>query len=188
VEWKPVLLLAGYLLLAPPAFVLGPLTGLLLLSRPRTVREWVWIAVAAGASLLWLRQPGNLAGQVVRAAAVLLTGAYVALTMWRPAPGWTRAALATLLGGGELALLMAWAKIDAVELQRTAAHGFRMIERVVPSEYRTQAPMLAEQLGALFPVLLAVIGMAGVQLAWTWHCRLAERPVGKRFCTGEFNL
>ena len=44
-EWGPALLLAGYLLVVPPAFVLGPLAGLLLLCRPRTAREWIWIVV-----------------------------------------------------------------------------------------------------------------------------------------------
>jgi hypothetical protein len=35
-----VLALAGYVLLAPPVFVFGPLAGLLLVSRPGTLREW----------------------------------------------------------------------------------------------------------------------------------------------------
>ena len=46
-----MLLFAGYLLVAPPMFVFGPLVGLLLLSRPATLREWVWVAAATSWSL-----------------------------------------------------------------------------------------------------------------------------------------
>jgi hypothetical protein len=193
-----VLLLAAYLLLVPPAFMLGPLAGLLLLSHPRTAREWVWIVVAAGASLLWVQQPGTLAGQVVRTAAVQLTGAYLALTLWRPAPGWNRALQAAGVGGAGLALLMARTGVRWGELHAAVADGlrgsnwFRLVERLLPPGSRAAAAAVAahvaDLLATLFPVLLAVIGIAGVQLAWAWHCRLAERPIGERFCTGEFNL
>ena len=55
-------------------FVLGPLAGLLVASRPATVREWAWI----GAAGLWLgvslAQPGGLAPQMLRAWALFVTG------------------------------------------------------------------------------------------------------------------
>ena len=41
-------------------FVFGPLAGLLLLSRPSTTREWVWLAGVAVWSVLWLQQTGGL--------------------------------------------------------------------------------------------------------------------------------
>lgn len=185
--WQSVLLLAGYVWLVP-VLVLGPLAGLLLMSRPRTTREWIWIVVAVSSSLVWLAQQGNLAGQVLRAAAVLLTGAYVALTLWRLESGWARAIQATVIAGAALAVLMVWASLGLSELRQAAANIFRPVVLALPVALRAHVPALPEYLGALFPVLLAIVGVGGVQLAWAWHCRLAERPVGERLCTGEFNL
>jgi len=193
-EWTPVLLLAGYLLLAPSAFVLGPLAGLLLLSHPRTVREWLWIVVGAGTSIYWLQQHGTLAGQVVRAAAVQVTGAYLVLTLLEVTPAWRRALHAMALAGVGLVLLMTHAGIqwDALQLAVAdgirGANGVRVITGLLPPDIRTVTAIVADYLAVLFPALLMMIGVGGVQLAWTWHCRLAERPIGERFCTGEFNL
>src|SRR6185437_4158871 len=70
--WGQALALAGYLLFAPPVFVFGPLAGLLLLSRPASVREWFWLLGGAAWSVVWLQQVGGLGAQVTRAGAVLL--------------------------------------------------------------------------------------------------------------------
>ncbi|HET7470637.1 MAG TPA: hypothetical protein VFJ81_13225, partial [Gemmatimonadales bacterium] len=67
-----MLALAGFLLLAPPVFVFGPLAGLLLVSRPGTVREWLWLLAGGAWSALWLQQIGGVGAQVTRAAAVLI--------------------------------------------------------------------------------------------------------------------
>lgn len=180
-------MLVGYLVVAPAAFVLGPLAGLLVLSEPRTVREWAWLVVALTASGAWLAQQGNQTAQVVRAAAVLLTGAYVALAIWRPAPGWRRTALTILIAGAALNILMEHAGIAWSDLQPHVAHQVRAIAQWAPGGYGAQVVASAERSVALFPAFLAVIGGAGTRLAWTWHCRLAEEPIGERFCSGELN-
>lgn len=188
VSWGPIVLLVGYLVVAPAAFVLGPLAGLLALSEPRSAREWAWLAVAAGASGAWVVQQGNTMAQVVRAAAVLLTGAYVALTIWRPAPGWGRAAIAVILAGTGLELLMAHAGIGWHTVLPQVAHQLRAFGQLAPAAYRAGLIASADRLAAFFPALLALVGGAGIRLAWIWHCRLAERPIGERFCSGELNL
>lgn len=180
-------MLAGYVWLAP-AFVLGPLAGLLLMSRPRTSREWIWIVVAVGSSLAWLAQHGSLAGQISRASAVLITGAYIALTLWKPAAGWSRAVAATGLASVALAVLIVWTDVSVADWQRTAANGLQTLAAAVPALYRAQVPAVIRVLGSLAPAFLALFSIVGVQLAWAWHCRLAERPVGERLCTGELNL
>ena len=96
-------MLVGYLLLAPPVLLFGPLAGLLLLGPARTVRgSGSGCSRAAAWTALWLNQPGGLAGQFARAGAVLLTGTFLALTSGghrRASPGrsrlprWPRAAL-----------------------------------------------------------------------------------------------
>jgi hypothetical protein len=68
-----VLVLVGYLIFAPPVLLFGPLAGLLLLTRPGSLREWLWLVVATAWTLLWLNQGGGLASQFARAGAVLLT-------------------------------------------------------------------------------------------------------------------
>src|SRR4051794_7615133 len=103
--WGQVLALAGYLLLAPPVFVFGPLAGLLLVSRPGTMREWAWLVGAAAWSAIWLQQIGGLGAQVTRAGAVLLCGTFLALTLWQPSNGVGRALAATAAAG---AGLVAW--------------------------------------------------------------------------------
>src|SRR5918994_1029050 len=59
-RWGQVIVLAGSPLLAPPMFLFGPLAALLLVSRPATVREWVWLLGALSWSALWLHQAGGL--------------------------------------------------------------------------------------------------------------------------------
>jgi hypothetical protein len=83
-RWGQVLALAGFLLLAPPMFLFGPLAALLIVSRPATMREWLWLLAALGWSGLWLQQAGGLGAQFARAAAVLVSGSFLALTLWRP--------------------------------------------------------------------------------------------------------
>jgi hypothetical protein len=97
---------------------------------------------------------------------VLLTGAYLALTLWRPSASLTRAVQAVGFAGAALAVLLARAGIGWTQLQQTVAHAVRL-----------RIPALAVPAAAAFPALLALIGIAGVRLAWLWHQRLAERPL-----------
>ena len=114
-----MLALAGYLLLAPPVFVFGPLAGLLLLSRPATAREWLWLLAGGAWSALWLQQVGGVGAQVTRAAAVLLCGAFLALTLWQPSNAVGRAVAATATAGAVLGLL------DVAARHRVVAAGVR---------------------------------------------------------------
>ena len=63
----------AYLLLAPPGFLLGPLGGLLALSRPSTLREWAWLVVTLAWMGAWLAPTGDATEQLLRASAVLIT-------------------------------------------------------------------------------------------------------------------
>ncbi|MCA9762692.1 MAG: hypothetical protein KC544_06115, partial [Gemmatimonadetes bacterium] len=71
----------GYILSAPKAFVLGPLAILLLLSRPRSGREWLWIVISVVAAAVVLRLPATLTDRTVRAAGAFFTGAFVIVTL-----------------------------------------------------------------------------------------------------------
>jgi hypothetical protein len=182
-----VLLFAGYLLVAPPMFVFGPLVGLLLLSRPATLREWVWVAAATSWSLLWLSEAGGLSGQFVRAAAVLVSGSYLALTVWRPSNQLSRCLAATAgagiaLGGWMIGLGVRWTELrqsiqlDLAEIDRLARAQWSGMSGA--TEALADLAGMADTLSLLYPGLLALAAIAGLRLAWSWYHRIAERPIG----------
>jgi hypothetical protein len=182
-----VLALAGFLLFAPPMFLFGPLAALLLVSRPATVREWVWLLGAIGWSALWLQEAGGLGGQFARSAAVLVSGSFLALTLWRPSNGVCRALAAT--GGAAVALAVwmiglgvRWTALQgAVEEEMTALQ--TAMRRTLSgaegwSEMSRQMALMADTVSLLYPGLLALAAVAGLRLAWAWYHRIAGRPVG----------
>jgi hypothetical protein len=182
-----VLLFAGYLLVAPPMFVFGPLAGLLLLSRPATLREWVWAAAAASWSLLWLIEGSGLSGQFVRAAAVLVSGSYLAMTLWRPSNQLSRCLAATAgagiaLGGWMIGLGVRWTdlrrsiQLDLAEIDRLARAQWSGMSGA--TEALADLAGMADTLSMLYPGLLALAAIAGLRLAWSWYHRIAERPIG----------
>jgi hypothetical protein len=181
-----VLLLAGFLLVAPPVFLLGPLAGLLLVSRPSTGREWLWVAGLAAWSGIWLEQAGGLGGQLVRAAAVLLSGAFVALTLWRPSNRVGQALAATALAGLALASWMGTLRIDPASVRRAIEVDLGAYYRALQTELAgsasrevlAQMTQAGDTVALLYPGLLALGAIAGLRLAWVWYHRIAERPVG----------
>ena len=182
-----MLLFAGYLLVAPPMFVFGPLVGLLLLSRPATLREWIWLAIAALWSLVWLSESGGLSGQFARAAAVLVSGSFLALTVWRPSNQLSRCLTATAgaavaLGAWMVGLGVRWSELrQAIQLDLAT---FDRLARVQwqgmsgATEALADLSAMSDTVSTLYPGLLALAAIAGLRLAWTWYHRIAERPIG----------
>ena len=186
-RWGQVLALAGFLLLAPPMFLFGPLAALLIVSRPTTVREWVWLAAALGWSILWLQQAGGLGAQFARAAAVLVSGSFLALTLWRPSNRVSRALAAT--GGAAVGLAvwmyglgLRWSSLRAaVEAELVALQsGMRgeLTGVAGAADMSAQMSTIADTVSTLYPGLLALAAIAGLRLAWAWYHRIADRPVG----------
>ncbi|MGN6391072.1 MAG: DUF2232 domain-containing protein [Gemmatimonadales bacterium] len=168
-------------------FVFGPLAGLLLLSRPASVREWVWLIAGAAWSALWLQQVGGLGGQVARAAAVLLCGSFLVLTLWHPSAGIGRALAATAAAAGLLALWMwrldiGWSQLVAGVNQDLSSYESMVREQWrsagAPQDLVDQAGTIVRSVSQLFPGLLALAGIAGLRLAWSWYHRLALHPLG----------
>lgn len=186
-RWGQVLALAGFLLLAPPMFLFGPLAALLLVSRPSTIREWVWLLAALAWSALWLQQAGGLGAQFARAAAVLVSGSFLALTLWRPSNRVSRALAAT--GGAAVGLAiwmyglgLEWSALRAAVEAELAAlqRGMRASWAGIAgaSEMSAQMSAMADTVSILYPGLLALAAIAGLRLAWAWYHRIADRPVG----------
>ncbi len=176
--------------------MLGPLAGLLIMSGPRTPREWWWLSAAAAWSAIWLLQSGSLADQVVRALGVLLTGAFLVLTISGPGRLLRRAlwAVGLAFAGvsvGCAALGISWAQIH-MAVARRGWEVYRLLAEVAVQREaagsagagRTAAFMetMAEAVGPaseLFPGLLAIAALAGLVLAWFWYHRIARRPLGQ---------
>jgi hypothetical protein len=198
-----VLALASYLILAPPVLLFGPLLGLLLLSRPGTLREWLWVAGAGAWCAVWLNQPGGLAAQFARAGAVLLAGTFVALTVWRPSGRFSRSLTATALAAAALGLWMWHLGLEWGEIQRAIEHNLWTYNR----EFLTQLSEVARSrpgtegvlddmsaavrtVGSIYPALMILGSIAGLRLAWTWHHRISRHPIGAppaRFTAFQFN-
>lgn len=194
--------LLGFLVLAPPAFVLGPLAALLALGRPGTWRERVWLGLAVAMTALWLAAPGELPHQVTRAAAMGLAGATLAVAIsGREATGLRTAATAT--GAAGLGTVL-WAGLLGVEFETYRAAVEQDLragyDQLVPAASTSASPETldlaraiqesAGTMAVLYPGLLAVLAATGVILAWAWAHRIAERPLGRplgRFRGFRFN-
>lgn len=193
----PPLLVAGYVLFAPwKVFFLGPLALLLLFSRPRRLVEWLWIGVAVlTAGLLW-RTPGTLADQVVRAAGLFFTGAFVAGALAGVRGAFTRASVGLL---GALGATLGWSAAFGIrwEVLREAVittlwSGWRIVFPELPdapplglgiaggegAELAAQLAAGTRAMGEFFPALLALTALAGGALAAVWYHRIASTPVG----------
>ena len=183
--------------------MLAPLAGLLLLSRPGTPREWVWIVGALAWCAVWLTQPGGLALQFARAGAVLLTGTFLALTLWRPSACFSRALIATTIAAAALIIWMWHLDLGWPEVQRALEHNLWTYNRELMMRL-TQAAgarsggesMLDEMstmmrtVGSLYPAFLFLSGVAGLRLAWRWYHRIARSPLGPApipFTAFQFN-
>jgi hypothetical protein len=182
-----VLALAGYVLLAPPVFVFGPLAGLLLVSRPGTMREWVYLLVAGVWSMLWLQELGGLGAQVTRAGAVLLIGTFLALTLWQPSNAVGRAVSATAAAGAALVVWMRGLGIGWTQLVSGVDHDLSAYQTSIRDQWRSagapqelidQTAAMMHSVSQLYPGLLAIAGIAGLRLAWAWYHRVAVRPLG----------
>lgn len=178
-------------------FVLGPLLGLLLVSRPRSPREWIWIVVSVGWLALWLGSRGDLADQALRAFGVLVTGGFLGIMLARPEPRppFSGAVLAGLAAVAALALWcvalgLSWRELEgaiarnltrtlervALELDGSAGvNGAgrddmgRMLRRMTAS-----APAWA----ALTPGFVFLEAVAGQVLAWALYHQVARSPRG----------
>lgn len=197
-----IAVLLGYLLLAPPVFLLGPLAALLAVSRPGTWREWIWLVASVALTAVWLVAPGNLAQQVVRAGAMGLAGATLAVALsGRPASAFRQsvtagiaatigtvvwaAVLGTSFGGFQASvagdLRAAYQALAATPRTSGSAEVTRLLEFLLSS---------ADAIASIYPGLFVVLGVAGCLLAWQWLHRIAATPVGVgpgRFREFRFN-
>jgi len=175
--------------MVPPVFLLGPLAGLLLVSRPSTTREWFWLLASGTLLALSLGQDG-LADGFVRSTGIFVAGAFVALSLARLDGPFRRAVVATGLGtvtalGMASYLGAGWNRIEqalAGSLREAFLAQARMADAAgLGSSVREALDGMARNAGAsaaFYPALLVLTAIAGCTLAWRWYHLLAARPVG----------
>jgi hypothetical protein len=182
--WLAVL----FLFVAPPAFLLGPLVGLLGCARPRSAREWFWVAVGAVSVCYWLAQSGTIAEQSLRSLSVLGTGAFVALTLLDEGSPVSRALIAAGVGLGTLALWCLALHVGWGELRLAFARGFEASLRAMAQQAPPASADAADALlqmantapawASALPGLAFLESAAGMLLAWGLHRRIARHPLG----------
>src|SRR5690349_6207791 len=179
----------------------GPLAGLLLLARPHSFREWLWLIGTIGGSAIWLDQSAGLAGQFTRAGAVLLTGAFLALTVWRPSARFSRALSTTAFAAVALVLWMRHLGLGWSEVQRAIERDLwsynqefmgrlGQAKSAYPDGFLDQMSSMIQSIGTFYPALMTLAALAGLRLAWSWHYRIAQRPLGprpERFTSFQFS-
>lgn len=196
-------LLAGFLLLAPPLYLLGPFALLTLLARPRTLRELVWLTASIAGIAAALTGGGALGPEILRASGLAVTGAFVLLSLRSSGAVFPRALLAVALsclgvgvwvwsqGIGWIGVETAFADMlrasyrAMVDLAGREGTSRQDMERFVEQFIRA-APDVAR----VMPGVLAVQALLGVVLAWHWHHRISVSPLGAppgRFTDFRFN-
>ena len=185
--------------MAPKLFVLGPLTLLLLLSRPRTMREWIWIGASVALALVFLRQPVSLSDRTLWAAGAFFTGAFVMTSLLGGRSLFNRTMLAagvavTATYGWFAALGIGWSELRS-SIVTTQWTLYRTLMPDLPEvppaggaaeigsgRIAEMAAELARGIGTLadfWPAIHGILALGAGWLAWTWYHRLASDPIGR---------
>jgi hypothetical protein len=190
VRFGSAVVLAGFLLLAPPLFVLAPFLLLTLFSRPRTARELAALVAAGAGTALVLQGPADSGLELIRASGLLLAALFLVFSLRSSAPLFGRALFAVILTavvilGWEWTRGVSWPQIQQA-FATMLREGYQAMlpaagEPPKPELQRFLQPFIAAapQLARAMPGVLALQGLAGVALAWLWHHRLAAEPLGK---------
>ena len=191
--------LVAYLVILPfpPLLLFGPLAGLLAVSRPGTIREWLWLGLAALVTgLALVAAPSAMTQEVSLAYAAVFTGAFVALLVWQGGPVLRQAAAAAILaalavGVGCAVLGITWSGLtgafrDQLQLSLAAV----IDESTLPAEQAAAAREVVDLIARIFPGLAVLGAMVGGTLAAAVGHRIATRPASPapgRFRDFRFN-
>lgn len=183
-RWRLAAGVIAFAVWAPPSLVGLPFAALIAASRPRSASAWLpaLLVGAPSAGLLLLPADGMLTA-LVRAYVVLVTASFVAGALVAPASFLRQATRATLVAGVAAAAL-AWAAWggtvwDALhwEATREASAAMRLLIQARPEAFALFDPVVRFA-SATVPAMLVLQTLAGLALAWQWHQRVAERPLG----------
>jgi hypothetical protein len=151
-------------------------------------RRWRWIVAGLALGMLGLTTIGGPLGQISRAWALLLGGAFVLVAVWRPGWGVLPRALAAVgaaaaAGGLWVGLSGGWQPLDTrvrEELVAMADRTFEAARQASPEspwvgDLAEAARQMAELQANLFPGLLALQSLAALGLASWLVARFRRR-------------
>jgi len=177
-------LVVAFVFLAPPLFLLVPLALLLIFSRPRTGREWLWLALtlAGTARLLGDFDPPSLPARIISSGAIMMGAVFTLLALAWKAPTLERALVAVAVTAAGVVGWCSASGITIAELDTVIVADLRRSLEVwltdAPADQRTGAMATAPAVARVFPGLLALQALAGLGLAWRWYHRIAAQPLG----------
>jgi hypothetical protein len=171
-------------LLAPASLVGLPFAALLVAARPRTRGEWLAVALAMGLCAAWLLAPAaGLFDGLIRAWSVLISVAFAAGAVVRPARFWSLALRASLYAAAGLAVLgravagpSVWSEVQWDVTRAASAAARRVVERAPPL-YPLFEPVV-RAFAVAWPLWLLLVTLAGLALAWQGHALVARTPLG----------
>ncbi len=183
-RWRLALGVLAFAVLAPISLVGLPFAGLLVAARPRTKGEWLAALLAGGGSGALLLTPASgLLDAFTRAWTVLVTVAFAASAVLRPARFWSlalRACLYAAAGVTVVGRLVAGPGMwNAVQWDATrgASSLVRQLVELAPPIYPLFEPAV-RVLARGWPVWLLLETLAGLALAWQGHAVIARTPLG----------
>ncbi|HEX9703651.1 MAG TPA: DUF2232 domain-containing protein [Gemmatimonadales bacterium] len=184
-SWRLALGLLAFLFWAPPSLAGLPFAALVLAAVPRRPLEWWAAGLAASASLALILLPNRgLLSATVGAYAVLVTAAFVLVTLYWPGRFLARALRATALAGIATTAL-AWALVGGgfwAGLHREASRAANLeAQRLLGDRIEVLAMLdpLIRLASDMLPALLVLQTLAGLALAWQWHQRVSTKPLGE---------
>ena len=164
--------LVVFLLLPFPAlFLLGPLGGLLALARPRTLRQWISLALVVLLAAMAATASIGLGQQVMLAGGAVFTGAFLGLLVWRPGAPFRLAVLAAIVAMGLVAAGCAWAGLgwadvrSAVDQQWQEGLTLLLSGAPVASQQETAMREAIRLMAGVYPGLAFLGAVAGGTLA-----------------------
>jgi hypothetical protein len=191
VSFGAAAVLVGFLLLAPPLYLLGPFALLSLFALPRSARELFWLVAASAGVAAALTTEAPLGGQLLQGSGLALSGLFAVLSLRARGPVFPRCLAAVGLTALGIGLWtwnqgIGWAEVEraftalltsgwqtVVEVGGRDAETRRQLQELV-RPFLDAAPRLAR----LMPGLLALQALAGTALAAWWHHRIATAPLG----------
>jgi hypothetical protein len=189
--WRLSLALIAFVLWAHPSLVGLPCAALLLLApggsptdRPGWSQPLAGLIGAMSVALLVLT--GGISSRIAAVTStyiVLVTAAFVAFVLLRPAPILRQALRSLVAGGLATAVLIqavwgsdAWGAL-AWEATRDAGLTMRSLVEIAPDAFAIYEPMV-RFVSLTWPGMLALQTLAGLALAWQLHLRLAPAALG----------
>ena len=189
-SWGLAWLLALFMIVVPPVFMLAPLVTLLLVSRPASGREWFWLVAGSVLVVLSVVPGEGLSAGFVRATGVFATGAFVAISLWRPDRLFRRAAWGAGIGFVAALGWTTWLGFGWNDVERAIGAELRelFLSQARAAEARALGGVFTESLRQLadgasrsasfYPALLTLTAIAGLAIAWRGYHWIARRPIG----------